>query len=432
MEFLVRGAREFGEPGLFMSFDESPDKLIENFRTFGFDVEGLLRERKLKISHVKVPQGEIVQSGSYSLDALLVRLEQGIAETGAKRIALDSIETMIEALVNTENLRNEFGRLFQWIKDKGITAVVTGERGKEELTRDGLQEYISDCVVLLDHRVTEQHSMRRLRVVKYRGSGHATDEFPFLIGRTGFSVLPITSVSLDYQVYSNAISTGVPDLDDMLGARGYFKATTVLVTGMSGTGKSSLAAAFAQASCRRNERCLYFSFEESAAQLARNMKPVGIDLQPWLDQGSLRLQAFRPTFRGLEGHLVSIAHDVESLEPDCVVMDPITNFMSVGEGPDIKSMLTRILDFLKRRGITLLMTALTTDSRSSEETEMHVSSLVDTWITLGMEKHVRERRRALRIIKSRGMEHSHNSHELLMSASGLSLRGMEMEHSLGA
>jgi circadian clock protein KaiC len=431
MEFLVRGAQEFDEPGLFLSFEENPAELLDNFRSFGFDVEGLVRKKKLKISHVEIPRGEILESGVFSLDALIVRLAHGIAEIGAKRIALDTIDSVFSALSNTEALRNEIARLFHWLRDKGVTSVITGERGKEELTRDGLQEYVSDCVVLLDHRVTEQTSKRRLRVVKYRGSAHAADEFPFLIGATGFSVLPITAAGLDYGVYSERLSTGVKDIDDMLGGQGYFKGTTVLVTGMSGTGKSSLAANFAQAACQRGERCLYFSFEESTAQIARNMKSVSVDLDPWLNRGLLKVLASRPTFQGLEGHLVSIASEAEAFGPSCVLLDPITNFIAVGNLHEIKSMLTRILDFLKRRGITLMMTALTTGSGMSEETELHVSSIVDTWIALDTTRAGRTHSRSIRVVKSRGMRHSHDSREMIMSDSGITVCPLETEQPNG-
>jgi len=425
MEFLVRGAREFDEAGLFVSFEESPARLIENFRSLGFGIEDLIAKKKLKISHVDLSGEEIIESGAFSLDGLLIRLERSIAEIGAKRVVLDTMETFFSALSKTENLRHEIARLFRWLSDKGVTVIITGERGKQELTRDGLEEYVSDCVLLLDHRVTEQFSKRRLRIVKYRGSAHGTDEFPFLIGETGFSVLPITSLNLDYGARSERVNTGVKDLDEMLAGKGYFKATAVLVTGRSGTGKSTLAAAFAVAACQRGERCLYFSFEESAAQVIRNMKSVGIDLDPWQKKGLLTMRSSRPSFRGLEGHLLSIVHEAAKVNPTCVVMDPITNFISVGNVEDVKSMLTRILDLLKRQGITLLMTALTSGSERPDVTEMHMSSMVDTWIALDLELIGRGRRRILYVVKSRGMEHSHETRELLMSSQGLSVVGLE-------
>jgi len=313
-------------------------------------------------------------------------------------------------------------RLFSWLRAKGVSAVVTAERGGEELTRHGFEEYISDCVLLLDHRIASQISRRHLRIVKYRGSSHASDEFPFLIGRTGFSVLPITSLNLDYPALSGRVGTGVKDMDEMLGGEGYFKATAVLVTGKSGTGKSSLAAAFALACCQRGERCLYFAFEESSPQIVRNMQSVGIDLDPWIQTGLLTTRAFRPSYRGLEEHLVSVAHEANSIQPACVVLDPITDFVAAGGVDEVKSMLTRILDLLKRLGCTIFMTALAANSRLSEGTEIHVSSLVDTWIALDVERTSTTSRRTLYIVKSRGMKHAEDTREFLMASNGLYLR----------
>ena len=419
MEFLVRGAEDFEEPGLFVSFEEKPEQLLANFRSMGFDLAGLIGKKRLKISYVELSAEEITEAGAFSLDALLIRLEHAIAEVGAKRVALDSVETIFSVLSPTVALRGEVARLFHWLREKGMTAIVTAERGSAELTRHGFEEYLSDCVVLLDHRVEGQISRRRLRIVKFRGSAHAADECPFLIGETGFSVLPISSLNLDHSASRERVSTGVPDLDIMLGAEGYFKGTTVLVTGTAGTGKSSLAAAFAVAACERGERCLYFSFEESASQLTRNMQSLGIDLSPWLSQGTLTVRAFRPSFRGLEEHLLSITRETARLEPSCVVIDPITNFITVGEADEVRSMVTRIMDLLKRRGATLLMTAL-----MRNETETHVSSLVDTWIGLDLESQHHTFRRAIHVVKSRGMGHSQETRELVMSSQGLSLRSL--------
>jgi circadian clock protein KaiC len=427
MEFLARGAREFGEPGLFVSFEESTEQLVQNFRPFRFDLENLIEEKKLKISYIELSRVEIIESGSFSLDALLIRLEHGLAEVGARRLVLDSMEAVFSALSHTEKLRNEIARLFHRLRDKGITAVVTGERGKEELTRYGFEEYVSDCVIFLDHRVTDQIPKRRLRIVKYRGSAHASNEFPFLIGETGIFLLPITALSLDHQASSEYVSSGVKNIDEMLGGSGYFKASTILVTGKAGTGKSSLAAAFAVAACERGERCLYFAFEESTAQMTRNMKSIGIDLDRWVKDGLLTVRAFRPTFRELEAHIISIVRETDALQPTCVVIDPITNFITIGAEEEVRSMLTRILDLLKRRGVSLLMTALIPGSGRLDETEMHVSSLVDTWMALDLEPVGNTRKRSMHIVKSRGMEHSCETRELIMSSRGLSLRKLRNE-----
>jgi circadian clock protein KaiC len=355
---------------------------------------------------------------------LLILLRHTIEEIGAKRVVLDSLDAVFCALDETENLRTEIARLFQWLRDRSISAVVTGERGKEDLTRHGFESYISDCVILLDHRISEQNSKRRLRVIKYRGSGHATDEFPFLISATGLSVLPISSLMLDHATTNERVSTGVKDFDDLLEGQGYYKGTTVLLSGTSGTGKSSLSAAFALASVNRGERCLYFSFEESGAQIERNMKSLGMDLGPGLANGLLTIRAFRPTFRGLEEHLVSILRETDKTLPSSVVMDPISNFVNVGGVEDVRSMLTRVLDVLKRRGVTLLMTALTNGGVGKpSKTEVQLSSLVDTWIEVSLQPKGAAHRRTAHVIKSRGMNHSREIREMTMSGSGLSLVG---------
>jgi circadian clock protein KaiC len=425
MEFLVRGAQQFGEPGLFVSFEENPQNLVKNFRSFGFDLDALVKRRQLKIVHVALSRKEIIETGNFSLDALLIRIEQGIKEVGAKRVALDTMETIFAALSNSDNLRSEIADLFHWLRDRGVTAIVTGEKGKEELTRHGFEEYLSDCVLLLDHRIDEQTSKRRIRIIKYRGTAHGKDEYPFLIGATGFSVLPTSSLLLDQVALSERVSTGVAGLDQMVGGNGYFKGSTVLVSGKAGTGKSTLAAAFVAASCARNERCLYFAFEESAAQLSRNMRSVGIDLESWLKMALLTMQATRPTFFGLEEHLESMISAIDRIEPACVVIDPITDFLSAGAQPEIKAMLIRVIDYLKSRGITLLATALTAGSGRTDETAGKVSSLVDTWIALDLEVVGYARRREIYVVKSRGMEHSQETCELLMSSAGLSVRGLK-------
>jgi len=345
-------------------------------------------------------------------------------EVGAKRVVLDTMESIFSALGQSDTLRTEIARLLHWLRDKDVAAVVTGERGKEDLTRHGFEEYISDCVILLDHRIAAQTSRRRLRIVKYRGSAHSADEYPFMIADRGFSVLPITSLNLDYKAHTERVSSGVKGLDYMLGGEGFYKATTVLVTGRSGTGKSSLGAAFALAACERGEHVLYFAFEESSAQIVRNMRSLGFDLAPWIKSGSLTIRAFRPSYRGLEEHLVAIAQETDRVKPMCVVMDPATNFVTAGGVEEVKSMLTRILDILKRQGCTLFMTGLTVGTGISMEAEVHISSLVDTWISLDVERTADYSRRTILIVKSRGMEHSHETRELLMSSNGFTLRGL--------
>lgn len=424
MEFLVNGILQHGEPGLFVSFEESPGNLIENFRPFGFDLETLIKNKQLKILHVDIAGANLLEAGEFSLDGLLVMLEHAIKSTGARRLAMDTMETIFSSLSNTENLRIEVAKLFRWLGDQGVTTIITGERGKEQLTRHGFEEYVSDFVLLLDHRIDKQISKRRLRVIKYRGSNHGKDEYPFLVSNHGFLAFPLTSLMLDYAMSLERVSSGVPDIDAMLDGRGYFKGSTVMISGTAGTGKSTLAAAFAAAACERGESCLYLAFEESSGQLCRNMASVGIDLGKWMERGLLTLSSNRPTLFGLEEHLMQIQDMVDRHKPSCVIIDPMSNFLSAGSGAEVKSMLLRIIGNLKAHGITLLLTSLTRGSKITDETDAKASSLVDTWIALDLEEKNHLHRREIHIIKSRGMEHSRQTRELMFSSSGLAVRDL--------
>ncbi len=420
MEFLVRGALQYGEPGVFMSFEERAEDLAENVRSLGFDLDELVAQDKLAVDYVHVERSEIEETGSYDLEGLFIRLGFAIDSIGAKRVVLDTLEVLFGGLENEGLLRAELRRLFRWLKDKEVTAVITGERGDGTLTRHGLEEYISDCVILLDHRVNDQLATRRLRVVKYRGSIHGTNEYPFLIDERGIEVLPITSMGLIHTASSERISSGVPGLDDMLGGEGYYRGSSVLVSGRAGSGKSSMAAHFADAACRRGERVVYFAFEESMGQVVRNMRSIGIDLQPWVDQGLLQFHASRPTVHGLERHLVTMYKTLRDFQPRVVIVDPITNFLSVGTSEDVKAMLMRLIDFLKLHHVTCLFTSLTHGSEL-EQTDVGISSLMDTWLLLRELEFSGERNRTLYILKSRGMAHSNQLREMLLTDEGVRL-----------
>jgi circadian clock protein KaiC len=422
IEFVVHGARRYGEPGVFMSFEERPEELTQNVRSLGFDLDDLVAQGKLIVDYVHIERSEIEETGEFDLEGLFIRLGLAIDSVGAKRVVLDTIESLFSGLSNHTILRAELRRLFRWLKDKGVTAVITCERGDGTLTRHGLEEYVSDCVILLDHRVTEQLSTRRLRVVKYRGSAHGTDEYPFLIDKNGITVLPITSAGLDHQATDERVSSGIPRLDAMLGGTGFFRGSTVLISGTAGTGKTSVAASFTNAACERGERCLYVAFEESPGQLMRNMRSVGIDLDRWVKQGVLRFHASRPTLQGLEMHLATIHKLVRDFRPHAVVLDPISNLITAGTASSASSMLVRLLDFLKAGGITALFTNLTDSRGSLEETELGVSSLVDSWLLLRDIELNGERNRGLYILKSRGMSHSNQIREFLLTDDGIELR----------
>jgi circadian clock protein KaiC len=421
MEFLVRGALDYGEPGVFMSFEETEDDLVENARSLGFDLPRLSARRRLLLDHVRLERTELTETGEYDLEGLFIRLGHAIDSIHAKRVVLDTIELLFAGLSNAAVLRAELARLFRWLKTKRVTAIVTGERAGDHLTRHGLEEFVSDCVILLDQRVTEQSATRRLRILKYRGSGHGGNEMPFLIDDHGVSVLPITSLGLAHQASTAHVSTGVPGLDGMFAKRGYFRGNSVLASGTAGTGKSSLAAHFVAAACRRGERCLYFAFEESPSQITRNMRSIGIDLEPWIRRDLLRVHAERPTALGLEAHLAGMHRLIDEWRPRVVVVDPVTNLIAVGSEIEVKAMLARLIDFMKLRQITALFTSLTEGGGAAERTDLGVSSLMDVWMLLENREANGERNRGIQIVKARGMAHSNQIREFLMTDDGIHL-----------
>ena len=421
VEFLVRGATLFDEPGVFIAFEETAEELSQNVRSLGFDLEGLIEKKKLAVDFIYVERSEIEETGEYDLEALFIRLGYAIDSIGAKRIVLDTLETLFAGLPDPAILRSELRRLFRWLKEKGVTAIITAERGSGSFTRHGLEEYVSDCVLLLDHRVDGQISTRRLRIVKYRGSSHGTNEFPFLIDEGGISVFPITSLQRQHEASSERISIGVPALDAMLGGEGVYRGSSVLLSGTAGVGKTSLACHAADACCRRGERCLYIAFEEPEAQLLRNMRSIGLNLEPWVKKGLLRFHAARPTMNGLEMHLASIHKLVEGLKPSLVIVDPITNFISSGTVSEASSMMMRLIDYLKVRQITTLLTNLNRNQGALEHTELDISSTIDTWLLLRDMELNGERNRGLYILKSRGMSHSNQIREFLLTDNGILL-----------
>ena len=421
MEFLIRGATLFNQPGVFMSFEESDQELATNVASLGFDLDQLSADNKLILDHVAIERSEIEETGEYDLEALFLRLGYAIDSIGAKRVVLDTLEALFSALPNEAIVRAELRRLFRWLKEKGVTAVITCERGEGTLTRYGLEEYVADCVILLDHRVRDQISTRRLRIVKYRGTSHGTNEYPFFIDDKGFSVLPITSIGLSHKAPTEHISTGIERLDNMLDGRGFYRGSSILVSGTAGTGKSTLAAHFIEAACERGERALYFAFEESEDQIIRNMRSVGIDLEKFVKKGSLKFHNARPSTWGLEVHLALIYKTITELNPTVVVVDPITNFLAVGDSIETKSMLTRLMDFLKMKQITGMFTSLTSAQHNIEDSEVDVSSLMDAWLLVKNIESNGERNRGLYILKARGIAHSNQTREFLLTDHGIEL-----------
>ena len=430
-EFLVRGAVEFGEPGVFMMFEENAAELTANVRSLGFDLDELVKQKKIVLDHVQIERSEIEETGEYDLEGLFIRLGHAIDSIGAKRVVLDTVEALFAGLPNHAILRAELRRLFRWIKDRGMTAVITGEKGEgNAITRYGLEEYVADCVITLDHRLTEQISTRRLRVLKYRGSAHGTNEYPFLIGERGFSVLPITSLRLDHAAPDERLSTGIARLDEMLGGKGMFRGASVLVSGAPGTGKSSIGAQFAEAACRRGERALLFAYEESSAQIVRNMRSIGMNLAPWVEKGLLQIHAARPTLQGLEQHLVALHDMVKAFRPAVVVVDPISNLSIERSDTEVMLTLMRLIDFLKQQQITALFTSLTTGGNATsavEGSQVGMSSLMDTWLLMRNMEFNGERNRMLFVMKSRGMAHSNQVREFVLSDAGIDLVDIHLD-----
>lgn len=422
LEFLVRGAELYNEPGVCVAFEETVDELTTNMASLGHNLASLVKSKKLTLDYVEIERKQIEETGEYNLDGLFVRLKQAIDERKAKRVLLDTVELLFLGLQNEGVVRAELRRLFHWLKDAGVTAVVTAETGDRSLTRYGLEEYVADCVIMLDHRVTEQVSTRRLRVVKYRGSSHGTNEYPFLMDEEGISVMPITSVGLTHGASTERISSGVPGLDQMLSKEGFFRGSSILITGTAGTGKSSFSAEFVNAACARGERALYFAFEESPSQILRNMSSVGMNLQRWIKSGLLKIHASRPTATGLETHLALMHKEVEESAPDVVVIDPITNLVSVGDQSQVKAMLTRLIDFLKIKGITAMFTNLVFGDET-EERAIGISSLMDSWLVLRDISSGADRIRTLNLLKCRGMAHDMRVHSFTLGEKGITING---------
>lgn len=421
MEFLVRGATQYNEPGVFISFEETEKELTANVASLGFDLESLVKRKKIWLENIRIEQSKIKQSCEYDLEGLFIRIHNAIENINAKRVVLDTIEILFSGLPNPHILRAELQRLLGWLKKKGITTIITAERGEGSLTRQGLEEYVSDCVILLDHRVNDQSSIRRLRIVKYRGSTHGTNEYPFLIDKDGFSVLPVTSLGLNYFTSTERISTGIPRLDTMLSGKGYFRGSTVLVSGTAGTGKTSIAAQFVESACKRNERVLYFTFEESPGQLIRNMCSIGINLDPWVKKGLLQFHATRPTLYGLETHLTTSIKLINQFEPLVVILDPINAFVMGDNQTEVKTMLLRLVDFLKMKRCTAFFTSLTSAGENMEISDVYISSLIDTWLLLRDIEIGGERNRGLYVLKSRGMAHSNQIREFKLTNNGIEL-----------
>ena len=428
IDFLVNGAIHYKERGVFMSFEETEDEIYQDVASLNLDLHGLVAKKEIVFEHVLLDRNDIHEKGEFNLEGLFIRLELAIDTIGAKRVVLDSIESLFAGITDAGVLRLEIKRLFQWLKQKQVTAVITGEQGQYSFTRHGLEEFISDCIILLDNRVRQQVSTRRIRVIKYRGSSHGTNEYPFVIDKNGLSVIPITSAGLDHPGTAEKVSTGVASLDKLFAGGGYARGSSVLVSGTAGTGKTSLASAFAEESCKRGERCLYLSYEESPGQLVQNMRSVGFDLQRWTKNGRLKIVSTRPAFFGLETHLLDFYKILAEFKPTAVVIDPLTSLIGQADTSEIQSMLTRMIDALKSQGITGVFTSLVSSTAQNDTSgEIGVSSLIDTWIVVREleEDEGRRRTRGLYIVKSRGTGHSSDVQKMIVSDDGIHLQPMD-------
>ena len=430
IDFLVNGVLMYKEPGVYMSFEESEDELYQDVASLNLDLRTLVAEKSICFEHVVLERTDIQEKGDFNLEGIFIRLELAIQSIGAKRVVLDSIESLFAGIADTGILRLEIKRLFRWLKQRQVTTIITGEQGQNSFTRHGLEEFISDCIILLDNRVRQQVSTRRIRVVKYRGSNHGTNEYPFVIDKNGLSVIPITSTGLDHPGTAEKVSTGIPSLDKLFAGKGYARGSTVLISGTAGTGKTSLAASFAQTTCANNERCLYLSYEESPGQLTQNMRSIGINLEQWSNKGLLKIISTRPAFFGLETHLLELYKLLVEFQPRSVVIDPVTSLIGQAETAEVQSMLTRMIDALKSRRITGLFTSLvSSDAQNDTSGEIGVSSLIDTWIVVREleENEGRRRTRGLYIVKSRGTGHSSDVQKLIVSDNGIRVVPMQGE-----
>ena len=421
MQFLIEGVTEQQEPGVFVAFEESEPDLKKNVASLGWDLDFLCRQKKIAVEAMHISSDEMIQAGQFDLEGLFIRLDAAIRDVGAQRIVLDTVETLFGLFTDAHIVRAEFRRLLWWLKDRGITGVVTAERGHEGLTRFGIEEYVSDCVVDLSQTMHGQTTRRHLRILKFRGSGHGTNAYPFLIGRRGIHLFAVTELGLDYPVSKERISSGISRLDEMLGGKGFYRASSILLSGTAGTGKSSVNASFVDAACDRGEKAVYISYEESKAQIIRNMESIGIDLHKWQESGLLRFHTARVTTYGLEEHFFVIKELIEQNPPDVVVIDPVSNLLQMGSSEEVKNLLTRLIDLLKSRGITTVVTELITDGNPMEGTNTDISSLMDAWILLRAVESSGERNRVLYVLKSRGMSHSHQVREFVLSDAGISL-----------
>ena len=435
VDFLIHGASHYNEPGVFMSFEETEDELYKDVASLNLNLQALVAEKKILIDYVLLERKDVQEAGEFNLEGLFVRLELAIDSIKAKRVVLDSIESLFAGVTDAGILRLEIKRLFRWLKDRQVTALITGELQQGAFTRHGLEEYISDCIILVDNRVREQIATRRIRVIKYRGSNHGANEYPFVIDQGGLSVIPITSAGLDQPGTAERVATGIASLDKLFQGGGYTRGSTILASGTAGTGKTSLAAAFAVETCRRGERCLFLSYEESAGQLIQNLSSIGFDLEPLVKKGLLKIVSTRPSFFGLEMHLLDLYKLMAEFQPRAVVIDPLTSLLGQGNRLEIQSMLTRLIDALKSKGITGFFTSLVSSTEQNDTSgEIGVSSLIDTWIVVREleENEGRRRIRGIYIVKSRGMGHSSDVHKLILSDNGLLLVPMDVHATAGA
>ena len=426
MEYIINGITMFNEPGVFMTFEEQTDELQINVTSMGYNLSKLIADNKIYLEHLHIDHREIQATGKYDIEGLFIRIEMAIEKVKAKRIVLDALDTLFIGL-DSQILRSEIKRLFFWLKEKKVTAIITSEVGDIFLTRLGFEEVVADCVIELNNRLNNQISTRRLRIVKYRGSYHSTNEYPFMIDHKGITIFPIISEAPQIIVSNERISSGIKQIDEMLDGRGFYVGSSILVSGSAGTGKSSIAASFIKDVCEKKGTALYCAFEEAPNQIKRNMASIGIFLEPYEKSGNLHFYYSRPTLQTLELHFIAIKKLIKQINPSVVILDPITNLMIENINSDIRTMLTRFVDYLKMEQITVLLTAtLTVSSLELIQSNEGISSMVDTCIMIQEKNIIDSRRRTLYIMKSRGICNSKKEVEFIITSEGISIAPLDM------
>ena len=424
MEYLLHGIELHKENGVYISFEESEKQIISNAASFGWKFEEMVKKNKLAISYIDMQPEQMRTVGDYDLSALILRVKGAIKKVNARRVVIDGINNLLSTFDDERIIRSDLLRLIREIKEVNATIFITGERGHDSWSKMGFEEYLADGLMHLDNRTDGNYQTREIQVVKCRGINHYTGKSPFIINSEGMSIRPLITADFDYKVLKSRVSTGIADIDNMLGGKGLYRGSTVYITGPSGAGKTSISSSFANGACSRGERALFLAFEESSDQIIRNMKSIGLSLDKWVNEKLLYFYTARATTNSLEGHLDNIMTMVREVEPTCVVLDPISAFRPIANENETKLMLIRLNDYLRARKITTVFTALSSDGEYSEHADVQLSSIADTWIVVRIMDYKGERNNVMQLMKSRGMSHSRQMKEMYFTGNGLKLQNV--------